>query len=74
MGVFSAFFLYWLLSYFFPAKEALLEASIHDDAEVIECVQYANDGIKLEPVGGESSGMASSKTKKKTAEAHVGGI
>ncbi|GIZ36896.1 hypothetical protein CKM354_000036200 [Cercospora kikuchii] len=42
-GLFSAAFVYWSLSYFFPARETLLEESIHDD-RVLNGVEYKADG------------------------------
>jgi hypothetical protein len=44
-GFTSASFVYWSLSYFFPAKETLLEACIYEDVTVIDGVQYTNDGV-----------------------------
>lgn len=44
-GFISASFLYWSLSYFFPARETLLPACIYEDVDVIDGVEYKNDGV-----------------------------
>lgn len=44
-GFCSAFATYCTLSYFFPAKETLLEKTIYDDTDVIDGVTYLNDGV-----------------------------
>lgn len=44
-GFTSAFLTYITLSYFFPAKETLIEKSIYDDTEFIDGVGYLNDGM-----------------------------
>lgn len=72
-GFTSAWAVYWLLSYWFPATDTLLQVSIYDDVEVIEGVQNTNDGVNVIPVGGVSS-EASSQDERKAAQAHVGGI
>lgn len=40
-GFASAVFVYWALSYRFPAREALLEACIYDDPDIIDSVDFA---------------------------------
>ena len=44
-GFTSAFALYSLLSYLWPARETLVEKTIHDDTDVIEGVGYKYDGV-----------------------------
>ncbi|KAK6384219.1 hypothetical protein LTR65_009791 [Meristemomyces frigidus] len=44
-GFTSASFLYWSLSYFWPAKETLLAACIYEDLAIIDGVEYKNDGV-----------------------------
>ena len=44
-GFTSAFAAYCLLSHFFPAKETLIPATIHDDTEIVNGVEYKNDGL-----------------------------
>ncbi|KAK4556245.1 hypothetical protein LTR86_006389 [Recurvomyces mirabilis] len=44
-GFTSAAFLYWSLSYFFPAPETIIPASIYEDITVIDGAEYKNDGI-----------------------------
>lgn len=44
-GFSSAFLVYSVLSYFFPARETLVEKTIHDDTETIDGVGYINDGV-----------------------------
>lgn len=44
-GFTSAFVTYIGLSHFFPAKETLIEATIHEDVDVISGVEYKNDGV-----------------------------
>jgi len=39
-GFASAVFVYWALSYSFPAQESLLEACIYDDPDVIDSVDF----------------------------------
>jgi NCS1 family nucleobase:cation symporter-1 len=46
-GFISAAFVYWSLSYCFPAEETLLKASIYDDdSDVLDGVQLASSGIR----------------------------
>jgi len=40
-GFASAVFVYWALSYCFPARESLLEACIYDDPDIIDSVDSA---------------------------------
>lgn len=40
-GFTSAAFVYWALSYWFPAEETILQASIYDDTDVIDGVHLA---------------------------------
>jgi dTDP-4-dehydrorhamnose 3,5-epimerase-like enzyme len=40
-GFASAVFVYWALSYYFPAHDSLLEACIYDDPDIIDSVDYA---------------------------------
>ncbi|KAI5267440.1 uridine permease-like protein Fui1 [Aureobasidium subglaciale] len=51
-GFTSAALVYWTLSYFFPAEETLLKASIYDDddAEVIDGVHLAQQGRRTTSV------------------------
>ncbi|KAF2722915.1 hypothetical protein K431DRAFT_345114 [Polychaeton citri CBS 116435] len=44
-GFSSAFFLYWLLSTIFPAKETLISASITDDLAVLHGVEGGEESI-----------------------------
>ena len=44
-GFTSAFSIYCLLSYFFPATETLIPATIHEDIETMNGVEYKNDGL-----------------------------
>ncbi|KAF2168101.1 hypothetical protein M409DRAFT_21546 [Zasmidium cellare ATCC 36951] len=46
-GLVNAAVLYYAVSYFFPAKETLLPESIYDDDQVVEGVEYDEDGEKL---------------------------
>jgi hypothetical protein len=39
-GFASAVFVYWALSYCFPAHDPLLEACIYDDPDIIDSVDY----------------------------------
>lgn len=39
-GFVSAVFVYWALSYCFPAQESLLEACIYEDPDVINSVDF----------------------------------
>jgi NCS1 family nucleobase:cation symporter-1 len=40
-GFASAVFMYWALSYCFPAQESLLDACIYDDPDIIDSVDFA---------------------------------
>jgi NCS1 family nucleobase:cation symporter-1 len=44
-GFSSAFLVYITLSHFFPAEETLIPATIHEDIEVMNGVEYLNDGV-----------------------------
>jgi NCS1 family nucleobase:cation symporter-1 len=44
-GFSSAFVVYITLSHFFPAEETLIPATIHEDIEVMNGVEYLNDGV-----------------------------
>lgn len=72
-GFVSAFVLYWQLSYWFPARETLLSACIYDDDEVIEGVQYPDEGNGIGASPDESR-RVSSEAEKKVPHAEVGGI
>ena len=56
-GFASAVFVYWALSYCFPAQESLLEACIYYDPDIIDSVDF---GEKSEP---ESNGPMSAGEK-----------
>lgn len=72
-GFTSAFVLYWQLSYWFPAKETLLDKCIYDDLETIEGVDYVNDGSRVTPAAEPSSSGASMETgDKKAPHAEMG--
>jgi NCS1 family nucleobase:cation symporter-1 len=40
-GFASAVFVYWALSFCFPARESLLDACIYDDPDIINSVDFA---------------------------------
>jgi NCS1 family nucleobase:cation symporter-1 len=44
-GFTSAFTAYCLLSHFFPATETLIPATLHEDVETMDGVEYKNDGL-----------------------------
>jgi NCS1 family nucleobase:cation symporter-1 len=44
-GFSSAFVIYCVLSHFWPATETLIPATIHEDIEVMDGVEYKNDGL-----------------------------
>lgn len=44
-GFCSAFLTYIVLSHLFPARETLIEKTIHDDTDFIDGVGYVNDGV-----------------------------
>ena len=44
-GFASASFVYWALSRCFPAEETLIPACIYDDVEIVNGVEYQNDGV-----------------------------
>ena len=52
-GFASASFVYWGLSYAFPATGTLLEASIHDDPEVMDGLEYRKDDVHMPELSSE---------------------
>jgi NCS1 family nucleobase:cation symporter-1 len=44
-GFTSGFVIYCFLSYFWPAKETLIDSTITEDITVVEGVTYINDGL-----------------------------
>jgi hypothetical protein len=44
-GFTSAFCAYCVLSHFFPATETLIPATIHEDIETMNGVEYKSDGL-----------------------------
>lgn len=63
-GFASASFVYWALSYAFPATETLLEASIHEDPEVMDGLEYRKDDIRMPELNSETK--SPSKTIKES--------
>ncbi|KAI7474177.1 uridine permease-like protein Fui1 [Hortaea werneckii] len=63
-GFASASFVYWGLSYAFPATETLLEASIHDDPEVMDGLEYRKDDVHMPELSSENK--SPSKTIKES--------
>ena len=67
-GFSSAFVIYCLLSYIWPAPETLTPATIHEDAEVMDGVEYKNDGLSTpDEIGRETPG-SDIEGKKHTAK------
>lgn len=48
-GLLSAAIIYFLLSYFFPASETLIPETIHDDDQILDGVDYSDDGDMKSP-------------------------
>ena len=63
-GFASAFSVYWALSYAFPATETLLEASIHEDPEVMDGLECRKDDIRMPELNSETK--SPSKTIKES--------
>jgi hypothetical protein len=62
-GFTSAFVIYSLLGTYFPAEETLIPATIYEDLEVIDNVEYKNDGlgdqVEVGSLSGAEKGMKS---------------
>lgn len=52
-GFSSAFAVYVFLSHFFPAKETLIPATIHEDPDATSSVEYKDDVMPVTDDGGE---------------------
>ncbi|RMY75876.1 hypothetical protein D0863_02322 [Hortaea werneckii] len=68
-GFASASFVYWGLSYAFPATGTLLEASIHDDPEVMDGLEYRKDDVHMPELSSEIK--SPSKTIKESLADHA---
>ncbi|KAK5722210.1 hypothetical protein LTR17_014313 [Elasticomyces elasticus] len=66
-GFATASFLYWALSYWFPATETLLPACIYDDTTMIDGVEWTNDGVHTPETVGDMG-------EKKVPHADVGQV
>ncbi|KAK3655197.1 hypothetical protein LTR56_003618 [Elasticomyces elasticus] len=66
-GFATASFLYWALSYWFPATETLLPACIYDDTMMIDGVEWTNDGVHTPEAVGDMG-------EKKVPHADVGQV
>lgn len=64
-GFTSAFVVYITLSHFFPARETLIEATIHEDVDVISGIEYKADGVHT-----TSPGESDSEEKGVRSKAH----
>jgi NCS1 family nucleobase:cation symporter-1 len=63
-GFASAVFMYWALSYCFPAQETLLQACVYDDPEFIDSVDFAEKSEQDSngPVSAGEKGYFASKS------------
>ncbi|KAH9815719.1 Permease for cytosine/purines, uracil, thiamine, allantoin [Teratosphaeria destructans] len=60
-GFVSASFVYWSLSYIFPATETLISATVHEDVAILDGVEYQNDCVHEPEMHTESGSMSEKK-------------
>lgn len=56
-GFTSAFVIYSALGLIFPAKETLVEATIHEDSEIISAVEYKSEPVEEGSLEGAEKGI-----------------
>ncbi|KAF2772237.1 hypothetical protein EJ03DRAFT_372382 [Teratosphaeria nubilosa] len=60
-GFISASFVYWSLSYMFPATETMIPATIHEDVAILDGVEYKNDCVHGREMHTQSGSMSEKK-------------
>lgn len=70
-GFTSAFFVYSLLSHFYPAAGTIIPATINEEVEVIGGIEYRNDGLSTPVEANAGSDVGDEKAVMKSAEYNV---